>query len=105
MSGRKPFFAKHSKSCAALVSLAVHVVLIIVALTFVAVSVVIRDEVDFEAKAVNRPSMKLKALKVPMNVKKQPQQPKLRKQIVATPRYVLRKSFLYFVIMRIEYYL
>ncbi len=42
MSGKQEvgFFAKHAKSSAAMVSLAIHAVLIVVALSFVAVTVI-----------------------------------------------------------------
>jgi hypothetical protein len=79
------YFTKHAKSSAALVSVAVHAVLIVVALFFVAVTVIQKNEVDFEAKPVSRPKMNLRRLKVPVNVKKPAQQPKLRKTIVVKP--------------------
>ena len=83
---RKGFFSKHAKSSAALVSLAVHAVLIIGALSFVAVTVIQKPDVDFEAKQVSRPKMKLRKLQVPVKEQKKTQAPKLRKQIVATPK-------------------
>ena len=79
------FFAKHAKSSALVVSLAIHVLIIVVALSFVAVTIIQKQSVDFEAKEINRPKMKLRKLQVPVNVKKPPQQPKLRKQIVVKP--------------------
>ena len=81
------FFASHAKSSAALVSLGIHAVLVVIALTFVAVTVITKEEQAFEAKPVNRPKMQLKKLQVPVNVKKKKtQKPKLRKRIVVKPR-------------------
>jgi hypothetical protein len=84
---RNGFFASHSKSSAALVSLGIHAVLLVVALSFVAVSVIQKEEKVFEAKQVNRPKMNLKKLQVPVNIKKKKmQKPKLRKRIVVQPK-------------------
>ncbi|MDF7798624.1 hypothetical protein P4C99_04070 [Pontiellaceae bacterium B1224] len=84
---KKRFFAQHAKSSAAIVSLAIHAVLIVVALSFVAVTVIQKDDKPFEAKPVNRPKMQLKKLQVPVNVKKKKtQKPKLRKRIVVQPK-------------------
>jgi hypothetical protein len=83
---RKRFFAKHAKSSAAVVSLAIHAVFIVVALSFVAVSVIQKDEQSFEAKPITRPKMQLKKLQVPVTVKKKRPKPKLRKRIVSKPR-------------------
>ena len=52
---KQGYFAKHAKSSAALVSLGIHAVLIVIALTFVAVTVVQKEEKACEAKPVNRP--------------------------------------------------
>ncbi|MDF7827060.1 hypothetical protein P4B35_23760, partial [Pontiellaceae bacterium B12227] len=70
MGSKKKFFEQHAKSSAALVSLGVHAALIIVALSFVAVTVITKDENAFEAKPVKRPSMKLKRLQVPVTIEK-----------------------------------
>ncbi len=82
----KRFFAKHAKSSAALVSLGIHAVIIVLAISFVTVSVIQKDEQAFEAKPVNRPKMQLKKLQVPVKLKKKTQKPKLRKRIVANPK-------------------
>ncbi len=85
MSDRTPkrFFTKHAKSSAALISLGIHAVLIIVAISFVAVTVITREEQSFEAKPVKRPKMPPKKLQVPVNIKKKKmQKPKLRQRIV-----------------------
>jgi hypothetical protein len=85
--GNKKFFASHAKSSAALVSLGIHAVLLVVAVSFVAVSVITKEEKVFEAKPVNRPKMKLKKLQVPVNIKKKKtQKPKLRKRILVKPK-------------------
>ncbi|MDF7809166.1 hypothetical protein P4E94_17095 [Pontiellaceae bacterium B12219] len=87
MSGKKRFFSSHAKSSAALISLGIHAVLIVVALSFVAVTVITKEEQAFEAKPVNRPKMQLKKLQVPVNIKKkQTKKPKLRKRIVVQPK-------------------
>lgn len=84
---KKRFFAKHAKSSAALISLGIHAVLIVVALSFVAVTVITKEDQVFEAKPVNRPKMQLKKLQVPVNIKKKKtQKPKLRKRIVVQPK-------------------
>ena len=84
---KKKFFAKHTKSSAALVSLGIHAVLIVVALSFVAVTVITKEDQVFEAKPVSRPKVQLKKLQVPVNIKKKKmQKPKLRKRIVVQPK-------------------
>ena len=77
------FFAKHAKSSAMTISLGIHAVFIVVALFFVAVTVIQKEDKSFEAKTINRPRMPIKKLQVPVNIKKKPQKPKLRKRIVA----------------------
>lgn len=80
---KKLFFASHAKSSAAMVSLAIHAVLIVVAVSFVAVKVIVKPEQTFETKQVRRPKVPLKKLQVPVNIKKKKTQaPKLRKRIV-----------------------
>lgn len=88
---KKRFFTNHAKSSAALISLGIHAVLVVVALSFVAVTVIQKEEQHFEAKPVTRPKMQLKKLQVPVNIKKKKtQKPKLRKRIVVKPK--LNKS-------------
>ena len=85
--GNKGFLGKHAKSSAALVSLGIHVALIVVALSFVAVTVYVKDDQTFEVKPVKRPRMQLRKLTVPVNVKKKKTpKPKLRKNIVSKPK-------------------
>lgn len=84
---KKGYFAKHAKSSAALISLGIHGVLIVIALSFVAVTVIQKEDKQFESKPVNRPKMALKKLQVPVNIKKKRmQKPKLRKRIVVQPK-------------------
>ncbi|MDF7799590.1 hypothetical protein P4C99_08940 [Pontiellaceae bacterium B1224] len=90
-SGKKEkgYMARHAKSSAMLVSLGLHAVLIVVALSFVAVTVYTKEDQVFEAKPVNRPKMQRKKLQVPVEIKKKKtQKPKLRKRIVVkqTPK-------------------
>jgi hypothetical protein len=83
----KRYFAKHAKSSAALISLGIHAILLLLALSFVAVTVITKDDQVFEAKQVQRPKMQLKKLQVPVNIKKKKtQKPKLRKRIVVQPK-------------------
>ncbi len=76
------FFLTHKKSSAFVVSVSIHAVFILVALTFVAVQVYVKPEQTFEAKEVRRPQMKLRKLQVPVKEMKRNQTPKLRKTIV-----------------------
>lgn len=86
-TGKKGYLGKHAKTSAAMVSLGLHAVLIVVAVSFVAVRIYVKDEKVFEAKPVSRPRMKLKKLTVPINIKKKKiQKPKLRKTIVSKPK-------------------
>jgi hypothetical protein len=80
---KKRFFAKHAKSSAAVISLGIHAILILMALSFVAVTVIQKDEQKFEYKKVARPKKPLKKLKVPVKVNKRKPKPKLRKRVVA----------------------
>ncbi len=66
-----------------MVSLGIHAVLILMALSFVAVTVVTKEDQVFKPAEVKRPRMKLKKLQVPVNIKKKKsQKPKLRKRII-----------------------
>ena len=79
---KKRFFTNHSKSSAMVISLAVHAILAVVALSFVAVTVITKGEQNFEAKQVVRPRMPSKKLQVPVKIKKKQRKPKLRQRIV-----------------------
>jgi len=87
---KKGFFAAHAKSSAAMISLGIHAVLIVIALSFVAVTVIQKDDQKFEAKQVNRPKQQLKRLQVPVKVKQNKPKPKLRKRVVV--KNVQRKT-------------
>ncbi len=83
---KRRFFTSHSKSSALVVSLAIHAVLIVVALSFVAVKVIVKEDQPFEAKRVKRPKMPPKKIQVPMEVKKRKPKPRLRKRIVVNTK-------------------
>ena len=88
----KPFFAKHAKSSAMLISLIIHGIIVLVAISFVAFTVITKEEKVFEAKEVKRPKMKLKKLQVPVKIEKRKKQTaKLRKRVVAKKRRVNMK--------------
>lgn len=79
---KKRFFTSHSKSSALVVSLAIHAILAVVALSFVAVTVITKGEQNFESKQVSRPKMAPRNLQVPVTIKKQKRKPKMRQRIV-----------------------
>ncbi len=83
---KKRFFSNHSKSSAAVISIALHLVLLLIAGTFVAVTVVTKADKHFEAPKVNRPRLPPKKLQVPVKMKKKRPKPKLRKQITVKTR-------------------
>ena len=67
-----------------MITLAVHALIILIAISFVAYEVLIKDEKQFIAKETNRPKMKLKKLQVPIKMeKKKKTTAKLRKRVVA----------------------
>lgn len=81
--GSKGFFSGHAKSSAMMISLIIHAIIIVIAVSFVAVKVIVKDDQSFESKTVKRPKMQLKKLQVPVNIKKQKQpKPKIRKRLV-----------------------
>ncbi|MDF7801536.1 hypothetical protein P4C99_18810 [Pontiellaceae bacterium B1224] len=79
---KKGFFSNHAKSSAAMISLGIHAILIVAAVSFVAVTVIQKEDKQFVAKTVSRPSVKLRKLQVPVKVKKDKPKPKLRKRVV-----------------------
>lgn len=83
---KKRFFLNHKKSSALVVSIAIHVALILVAVFFVAVSVIHKDDVDFKPVNVKRPKMNLRKLTVPVKEQKKTQAPKFRHNIVTKPK-------------------
>ena len=64
------------------ISLALHAILAVVALSFVAVTVITKGEQNFESKQVSRPKMPPKKLQVPVKIKKKQRKPKMRQRIV-----------------------
>ncbi|MDH3982495.1 MAG: hypothetical protein OES84_06280, partial [Kiritimatiellaceae bacterium] len=87
MSNKKGYFGQHAKSSAVFVSLIIHAVLIVVAISFVAVRVYVKEEKIFEVKKGIRPQMKLIKLRLPANVKKRKNPaPKLRENFVSKPK-------------------
>ncbi len=79
---KKYFLTNHAKSSAAAVSIVLHLILLLIAGTFVAVTVVTKGEKKFEAKQVSRPRMPPRKLQVPVKIKKQRPRPRLRQRIV-----------------------
>lgn len=73
----------HKKTSALVLSIAVHLTFVLVALTFVAVRVYITPEHAFEPVSVERPRMKLRKLQVPVKEQKKSQAPQLRHRLVA----------------------
>jgi len=67
------------------VSLALHAILAVVALSFVAVTVITKNDQKFESRQVTRPRMPPKKLQVPVKIKKSRPKPKLRRRIVVKP--------------------
>ena len=78
---KKGFFGSHAKSSAMVASLIIHIILIAVAISFVTVQVIIKDDNQFETLKVNRPKMPPKKLQVPVKIQKKTQ-PKLRRKIM-----------------------
>lgn len=83
VSRKKGGFARHAKSSAFLVSMGLHGALIVIALSFVAVTVIQKEDQTFVAETVKRPKMKLRKLTMPVKMeKKRKPKPKLRKRIL-----------------------
>ncbi len=81
---KNPFFARHAKSSAMMVSLVIHGLLVLGAITFVAFTVITKEEKVFVAKENKRPKMQLKKLQVPIKMEKRKKTTaKLRKRVVA----------------------
>ena len=79
---KKRFFTSHAKSSAAVVSIVLHLILILIAGTFVAVTVITKGEQNFESKQVSRPKMPQKKLQVPVKIEKRQRKPRMRQRIV-----------------------
>ncbi len=69
-----------------MVSIGVHALIIVIAISFVAVTVIKKEEQKFEVTTVARPKMNLKKLQVPVKIKKKTSAPKLRKRILSVPK-------------------
>jgi hypothetical protein len=79
----KGLFTGHKKSSALLVSLLFHGILMVIAVSFVAVTVIQKEDQTFVAQTIKRPRIKLRKLSMPVKMeKKRKQKPKLRKRIV-----------------------
>jgi len=83
---KRRFFTQHAKSSAMAFSLIIHAILIVVAISYVAVTVIKKDDTQFEARQAARPKMELQKLQLPVTLKKKKVKPKLRKRILVTPR-------------------
>ena len=79
---KKGYFGRHAKSSAAMVSLIIHAVVLVAAISFVAVKVAIKEDVIFEPKPVQRPRVQLQKLRLPVEMKKKVPPPKLRQRLV-----------------------
>ena len=80
----KLFLNKHKKSSAVMISFSIHLFIVILAFSFVAFTVIEKKERVFEAPPQKRPAMKLKKLKIPVDMKKtQKKKVELKRRIVA----------------------
>lgn len=86
MEEKQNFIRKHIKSSAVLVSVIVHVIIIIIAFSFVAVTVINKEDNQFVDTSKPRPRANLKKLQPPNMKKKEAPKPKLRKLILAEPK-------------------
>jgi len=80
---RSRYFTRHAKSSAMFVSLAIHALILILAISFVAVKVIQKTENSFKPLQIARPKMPPKKLQVPVKTKRRTPPPRLRKQITA----------------------
>lgn len=86
---RKPAqTAVKGRSPALIITIAIHAILLLIAGTFVAVTVVQRSETKFEGKQIVHPKMKLKKLQVPVKIEQQVkrQTPSLSQRVTANTR-------------------
>jgi hypothetical protein len=68
MRTKRRFFTKHAKSSAMLISLGIHAVIVLVALTFVAIRIIIPDDPGFVVKQTTRPKMPPRIIKPPVQI-------------------------------------
>jgi len=73
------------RSLAFIITVSLHVLLLIVAGSYVALNVLQREEPRFEGKQIARPKMKLQKLQVPVKIK-QIRQPKFSQSLVEPPK-------------------
>jgi hypothetical protein len=83
---KKRFFARHAKSSAMVVSLILHAILIVIAVSFVAVKVYQKETNQFRAQRAVHPQAPLKRPQVPVKIKKKRPKPKVHKRIVVKTR-------------------
>ncbi len=83
---KKYFFTNHAKSSAMIVSLAIHAIIVALAILVVVAKVMIPEDPDFQVKKVKRPKMPPKKIQVPVDVKKRKPKPRLRKRIVVNKK-------------------
>jgi hypothetical protein len=84
MKGKHRFFAKHAKSSAMLISLGIHAGIVLIALTFVVITVVGDKDPGFVTQEFKRPQMPPRKIQVPVKIEKQKTRiAKLKKIIVS----------------------
>jgi hypothetical protein len=84
--------AVKGRSSALIITIVIHVLILVAAATFVAVTVVQRSETKFEGKQIVRPKMKLKKLQVPVKIDKNTRQQSKVSQRVTSAARVTTKS-------------
>ena len=77
---------KNAKSSAIFVTIVVHLLIIVLSFSFVAVRVIYKNEQQFENPTQPRPKVALKKLQVPNVKPKEQPKPKLKKVILAKPK-------------------
>ena len=79
--------SKHKKMSAFMISFSIHLAILVLAFSFVAFTVIEKKDRIFEAPPKSRPSVKLRKLRVPVELeKKQKQKINLKKRIVSKPK-------------------
>jgi hypothetical protein len=88
MKGKRRFFSRHAKSSAALASLGIHAVLVLVGISLVVITVNIDKDPGFVVTEFRRPNMPPRKIQLPVKIKKRKARtPKIREQIVCkSPR-------------------
>ena len=84
MKEKHRFFAKHAKSSAMLISLAIHAGIVLIALTFVVITVVGNKDPEFVIQEYTRPRMPPRKIQIPVKIeKKKTRVARLRETIVS----------------------